>query len=227
MISLSRQKDPRTKVSIINPKQRAKLRILAELDRQKHGKWPAFTTDEIDYEDWLLPVGEQNEINGWMYITHAVRTTDLLASRAYYEYQALNNQMLLNLHRGDYKRNKLEMFEIENILTRYADFVRYVYFLLLFNHLVDDVYDEYEDLESIELFEMTLQNSSISLIGLTMPLSKVHSKISDQLMDGASAFYDMLAKKVKDSGIYLLSAKNTNLAWLKDKVTTIFESYCD
>ena len=227
MISLSRQKDPRKKVSIINPKQRAKLRILAELDRQKHGKWPAFTTDEIDHEDWLLPVDEQNEINGWMFIAQAVRTADLLASRAYYEYQALNNQMLLNLHRGDYKRHKIETFEIENLLTRYADFVRYVYFLLLFNHLVDDVYDQYEDLESIELFEMTLQNSSISWIGLTMPLSKVHSKFSDQLMDGAITLYDMLAKKVKDSGIYLLSAKNTNLAWLEDKVTTIFESYCD
>lgn len=227
MISLSRQKGPRTKVSIINPKQRAKLRILAELDRQKHGKWPAFTTDEIDNEDWLLPVGEQNEINGWMFIAQAVRTADLLASRAYYEYQTINNQMLLNLHSGDYKRHKIETFEIEALITRYADFIRYTYFLLLLNHLVDDVYGQYEDLESIELFEMTLQNSSNSWIGLTMPLSKVHSKFSDQLMDGTSTFYDMLAKKVKDSGIYLLSAKNTNLAWLKDKVTTIFESYCD
>ncbi|MCE7898199.1 MAG: hypothetical protein DPW11_02750 [bacterium] len=224
MISLSRQKDPRTKESIVNPKQRAKLRILAELDRQKHGKWPAFTTDEIDHEDWLLPVGEQNEINGWMYIAQAVRATDLLASRAYYEYQALNNQMLLNLQHGDYKRHKIETFEIEALITRYADFVRYVYFLLLLNHLVEDVYDEYEDLVSIELLEMTIQNSSISWIGITMPLREVHSQLSDQLMDGARTFYDMLAKKVKDSGIYLLSAKNTNLAWLKDKVTTIFES---
>lgn len=227
MISLSRQKDPRKKVSTINPKQRAKLRILAELDRQKHGKWPAFTTDEIDNEDWLLPVGEQNEINGWMFIAQAVRTADLLASRAYYEYQAINNQMLLNLHRGDYKRHKIETFEIEALITRYADFIRYIYFLLLLNHLVDDVYGQYEDLESIELLEMTIQNSSISWIGIIMPLREVHARLSDQLMDSAITLYDMLAKKVKDSGIYLLSAKNTNLAWLEDKVTTIFESYCD
>lgn len=224
MILLSRQKDPRTKVSIINPMQRVKLRILAELDRQKHGKWPAFTTDEIDHEDWLLPVDEQNEINGWMFIAQAVRTSDLLASRAYYEYQALNNQMLLNLHRGDYKRHKIKTFEIETLVSRYADFIRYTYFLLLLNHLVDDVYDQYEDLESIELLELTIQNSSISWIGLTMPLRDVHARLSDQLMDGAITLYDIFAKKVKDSGIYLLSAKNTNLAWLKDKVTTIFES---
>lgn len=212
---------------MVSPKQRAKLHILADIDRQKHGKWPAFSADEIDHEDWLLPVGEQNEINGWMYIAQTVRTTDLLASRAYYEYQALNNQMLLNLQNGDYKRHEIETFEIENLLARYTDFVRYVYFLLLLNHLLDDVYDEYGDLESIDLFEMTLQNSSISWIGLTIPLRDVHALLSDQLMDGISTLYDMLAKKVKDSGIYLLSAKNTNLAWLKDKVTTIFESYSD
>lgn len=228
MILPNRKKRPiDRRESIVSPMQRAKLHILADIDRQKHGKWPAFSADEIDHEDWLLPVGEQNEINGWVYIAQAVRTADLLASRAYYEYQALNNQMILNLQRGDYKRNNIETFEIEILVSRYADFIRYIYFLLLLNHLVDDVYDQHEDLESIELLEMTLQNSSISWIGLTIPLRNVHALLSDQLMGGVSTLYDMLAKKVKDSGIYLLSAKNTNLAWLKDKVTTIFESYSD
>jgi hypothetical protein len=221
MISLSRQKDPRTKESIVNPKQRAKLRILAELDRQKHGKWPAFTTDEIDHEDWLLPVGEQNEINGWMYIAQAVRTTDLLASRAYYEYQSFNNQMIINLYIVEHHNRSFDSFEIEHLLTRFTNFMRYTYFVLLLNHLMDDVYDQYEDLESVELLEMTIHNWSISWIGMQIPWHTIHETIADSLVDGTAIFYDLLAKKVEDSGIYLLSEKYKNLAWLKDKIATI------
>jgi hypothetical protein len=228
MIFPGRQKYvPTRKKSLVTPKQRARLRILAEIDKQRNGELPAFTDEEIDREERWLPYNEQNEINGWMYIAHAVRTTDLLTSKSYYEYQSLNNQMLLNLQSGDYEKKKIEIFQIENLLIKYADFVRNIYFLLLLNHLADDVYNEYEDLESVELFEMSLQNSTISWIGLTTPLSVIHEKIADSLVEGASVLYDLLAEKVKDSGIYLLSSKDDHLAWLEDKIYTILQDNLD
>ncbi len=228
MIFPGRQKYvPIKRKSLVSPKQHARLRILAEIDKQRNCEFPAFTDEEIYSEEIWLPYSEQNEINGWMYIAHAVRTADLLASRSYYEYQSLNNQMLLNLKRGEYKKKKIEAFQIENLLTKYADFVRNIYFLLLLNHLVDDIYDRYKDLESIELFEMALQNANISWIGLTTPLNVVHQKVADTLMEGAGVLYDLLAEKVKDSGIYLLSTKDANLAWLEDKISTILQDNLD
>lgn len=227
MILPSRQKEPVARRLLVSPKQRAKLRILADIDKQKHMDWPAFNTHDFEHEDWWLSTSEQNEIAGWMYIAQAVRTTDLLASRAYYEYQSFNNQMIINLYIGEHHNRSFDSFEIEHLLTRFTNFMRYTYFVLLLNHLMDDVYDQYEDLESVDLLELTIQNWSISWIGIQIPWHTIHETMADSLVDGTAIFYDLIAKKVEDSGIYLLSEKNQNLAWIRDKTATIIEQYCD